>query len=87
MVKVNSVAVLLIILVLAVDFAGAGETIVLSDDNPMAALDLNFQFYSRSSDPCGLFLILSSSIVDQLCLLLFMFWGYLSEDMVFDPCF
>jgi hypothetical protein len=40
MVKVNSVAVLLIILVLAVDFASAGETIVLSDDNPMAALDL-----------------------------------------------
>jgi hypothetical protein len=38
---VNSVAVLLIILVLAVDFASAGETIVLSDDNPMAALDLN----------------------------------------------
>jgi hypothetical protein len=49
MVKVNSVAVLLIILVLAVDFASAGETIVLSDDNPIAALDLNFQFYSRSS--------------------------------------
>jgi hypothetical protein len=40
MVKVNSVAVLLIILVLAVDFTSAGETIVLSDDNPMAALDL-----------------------------------------------
>jgi hypothetical protein len=39
-VKVNSVAVLLIILVLAVDFASAGETIELSDDNPMAALDL-----------------------------------------------
>ena len=46
---VNSVAVLLIILVLAVDFTSAGGTIVLSDDNPMAALDLNFQFYSRSS--------------------------------------
>jgi len=46
---VNSVAVLLIMLVLAVDFASAGETIVLSDDNPMVALDLNFQFYSRSS--------------------------------------
>ena len=40
MVKVNSVAVLLIILVLAVDFTSAGETIVLSDDNPMTALDL-----------------------------------------------
>jgi len=39
-VKVNSVAVLLIILVLAVDFTSAGETIVLSDDNPMTALDL-----------------------------------------------
>ncbi|MFZ8824104.1 MAG: hypothetical protein ACO2O0_08200 [Desulfurococcales archaeon] len=38
--KVNSVAVLLIILVLAVDFTSAGETIVLSDDNPMTALDL-----------------------------------------------
>ena len=47
--RVNSVAVLLMILVLAVDFTSAGETIVLSDDNPMAALDLNFQFYSRSS--------------------------------------
>jgi hypothetical protein len=43
---VNSVAVLLIMLVLAVDFASAGETIVLSDNNPMAALDLNFQSFT-----------------------------------------
>jgi hypothetical protein len=46
---VNSVAILLIMLVLAVDFASAGETIVLSDNNPMAALDLNFQ-YRQSLD-------------------------------------
>ncbi|MFZ8823995.1 MAG: GH12 family glycosyl hydrolase domain-containing protein [Desulfurococcales archaeon] len=38
---VNSVAVLLIILVLAAGFRGSGETIVITNDNPMAALDLN----------------------------------------------
>ena len=66
MVKVNSVAVLLIMLVLAVDFASAGATIVLSDDNPMAALDLNFQFYSRSSSMAVYVLIPFNSIVDHL---------------------